>query len=266
MLVEMSVGLLATVLNVIVLATIKNSSRLLAEPAYVLLANVSVSNIVTSVFVKLMSVIVCGHAVAVGRAEVPFQFCSLMLFTQRMAWSVLPSTLLVLPWVALLPRLLLLSSAWGREEEEEECPVEAVLTQRWELLKAQEVVTLLRARSQERPVTGWAAVRRAARANRTPRATGFTKQKSKSMEDKMEEEVWEGGRRGQVEEVEERRSSCSDLAAPPHTCSPEAPSYRPHVHPQASQAAQVCQSSQTHRRLLFAKSRSQAVSRTESLR
>lgn len=82
----MSFDFLATVLNVIVLATIKNSSKLLLEPHYVLLANVSVSNIVISIFVKLMSVITCGHAVAVDQTAVDFQFCSLFLFTQRMTW------------------------------------------------------------------------------------------------------------------------------------------------------------------------------------
>ena len=59
-LIEMSFGFLATVLNVIVLATIKNSKRLLSEPAYLLIANVSAANIAISIFVKLMSVILCG--------------------------------------------------------------------------------------------------------------------------------------------------------------------------------------------------------------
>ena len=59
-LIEMSFGFLATVLNVIVLATIKNSNRLLSEPAYLLIANVSAANIAISIFVKLMSVILCG--------------------------------------------------------------------------------------------------------------------------------------------------------------------------------------------------------------
>ena len=36
-LVEMSFGFIGTVLNVIVLATIKNSNRLLSEPAYLLI-------------------------------------------------------------------------------------------------------------------------------------------------------------------------------------------------------------------------------------
>ena len=36
-LVEMALGFIGTVLNVIVLATIKNSNRLLSEPAYLLI-------------------------------------------------------------------------------------------------------------------------------------------------------------------------------------------------------------------------------------
>ena len=49
------------VLNVIVLSTMQNSNKLLSEPVFLLLANVSVSNIAISIFVKLMSVILCGY-------------------------------------------------------------------------------------------------------------------------------------------------------------------------------------------------------------
>ena len=68
--IEMSLGFLATVLNVIVLATIKNSHSLLSQPRYVLLANLAASNIATSILVKLMSVVLCGHAVATHRTQV----------------------------------------------------------------------------------------------------------------------------------------------------------------------------------------------------
>ena len=47
-------------LNVIVLSTMQNSNKLLSEPVFLLLANVSASNIAISIFVKLMSVILCG--------------------------------------------------------------------------------------------------------------------------------------------------------------------------------------------------------------
>ena len=68
--IEMSLGFLATVLNVIVLATIKNSSSLLSQSRYVLLANLVTSNIATSILVKLMSVVLCGHAVATRKTQV----------------------------------------------------------------------------------------------------------------------------------------------------------------------------------------------------
>ena len=42
-LIEMSFGFIATVLNVIVLATIKNSNRLLSEPAYLLIVVFDIS-------------------------------------------------------------------------------------------------------------------------------------------------------------------------------------------------------------------------------
>ena len=38
----------------------QNSNKLLSEPVFLLLANVSASNIAISIFVKLMSVILCG--------------------------------------------------------------------------------------------------------------------------------------------------------------------------------------------------------------
>jgi hypothetical protein len=137
----MSFGFIATVLNVIVLATIKNSDRLLSEPTYVLIANACVSNIAISSFVKLMSVILCGHAVATGRTVAVFQFCSLFLFCQRLTWSVLPTTVMLLPWAALLPRLRLLSRARGKPTPTTAASTEAVLTARWEMLRAQQVNT-----------------------------------------------------------------------------------------------------------------------------
>ena len=52
--------IIIAVLNVIVLSTMQNSNKLLSEPVFLLLANVSASNIAISIFVKLMSVILCG--------------------------------------------------------------------------------------------------------------------------------------------------------------------------------------------------------------
>ena len=83
--IEMSLGFISIILNVIILATIRNSESLQNEEQYILLGNMSVANIMTGSFVKLMSVVLCGHSVAVNKTEVDFQFCSLFCKSEYMS-------------------------------------------------------------------------------------------------------------------------------------------------------------------------------------
>ena len=103
--VEMSLGFISILLNVIILATIRNSESLQNEEQYILLGNMSAANIMTGSFVKLMSVVLCGHSVAVNKTEVDFQFCSLFVFSHRMSWSILPSTVFLLYWTDLIQKM-----------------------------------------------------------------------------------------------------------------------------------------------------------------
>ena len=103
--IEMSLGFISILLNVIILATIRNSDALQKEEQYILMGNMSAANIMTGSFVKLMSVVLCGHAVAVDNTEVEFQFCSLFVFSHRMSWSILPSTVFIMYWVDLMGKI-----------------------------------------------------------------------------------------------------------------------------------------------------------------
>ena len=56
-------------------------------------------------FVKLMLVVICGHAVAIVKTEVDFQFCSIFVFSHCMSWSILPSTVFFMYWLNLMPKM-----------------------------------------------------------------------------------------------------------------------------------------------------------------
>ena len=101
-----------------------------------------------------MSVVICGHAVAIDKTEVDFQFCSIFVFSHRMSWSILPSTVFFMYWVDLMPKMrqyMILkqldddfdTSSTGRTSnyEEEE---EGVLTKRYMIRKTEKFIGLLK--------------------------------------------------------------------------------------------------------------------------
>ena len=150
--VEMSLGFISILLNVIILATIRNSETLQKDFNYILMGNLSASNIMTGSFVKLMSVVLCGHAVAINKTAADFQFCSIFVFTHRMSWSILPTTIFFLYWVDLFPKMKqywilkqlendLDTSSVGRTSNFEE---EGVLTKRYMILKTNKYIALLK--------------------------------------------------------------------------------------------------------------------------
>jgi hypothetical protein len=101
-----------------------------------------------------MSVVICGHAVAIDKTEVDFQFCSIFVFSHRMSWSILPSTVFIMYWVDLMPKMRqymilrqldndfeTLSTGRTSNFEEEE---EGVLTKRYLIRKTEKYIALLK--------------------------------------------------------------------------------------------------------------------------
>ena len=147
--VDFCLSILGTVLNVIIVATIKNSSSLLQEPHYSLLASLGVSNMIITSFLKLLSSVVCGHAVARNLTEVPFQFCSIYIFVQRLTWVTLPYTVFFMSWLEFIKTMKqkynvrdveLESSPFSRKSIDEQ----GVLTQRYLILKECQYVQIIK--------------------------------------------------------------------------------------------------------------------------
>ena len=102
---------------------------------------------------KLMSVVICDHAVAIDKTEVYFQFCSIFVFSHRISWSILPSTVFFMFWVDLMPKMrqyMILkqlgndfetSLTGGTSNFEEE---EGVLTKRYMISKTEKYIALLK--------------------------------------------------------------------------------------------------------------------------
>ena len=95
---DFSLSILGTVLNVIILVTIKNSPTLSRDLDYIMFASLAASNIIITAFVKLLSTVLVGHAVAKNVEEVPFQFCNVYIIFHRLTWFIFPSTILALGW------------------------------------------------------------------------------------------------------------------------------------------------------------------------
>ena len=151
--VDFCLSILATVLNVILVATIKNSSYLLQEPHYSFLASLGVSNIIITSFLKLLSSVVCGHAVARNLTEVPFQFCSIYIVVQRLTWIILPYTVFFISWLEFFrtlrekynlgsssTELESQSSPFSRKSIDEQ----GILTQRYLILKECQYVQIIK--------------------------------------------------------------------------------------------------------------------------
>lgn len=78
---------------------------MMRSPVKVLLGNLALSNLVSAVFVQLISAILGGYAVATNTFEVEVEFCRVWEVARRATWAVLPATSLTLQWVLLLPQV-----------------------------------------------------------------------------------------------------------------------------------------------------------------
>ena len=148
--IDFCLSILGTILNVIILATIKNSSFLLQDQYYSFLASLSLSNIIICSFLKLLSSVLCGHAVARNLLEVPFQFCNIYVVFRRLTWCVLPYTVFFIAWLDLVNtvRYKFLtsgsidfeSSSYGRKSVDEE----GILTKRYLILKEYKYIQIIK--------------------------------------------------------------------------------------------------------------------------
>ena len=145
--VDFSLAIFSMVLNVIILATIKNSNILCSDVHFVMYACVATSNIIITSFVKLLSTVLCGHAVAKNKVSVPFQFCGIYNIFSRLTWFIFPYSILIVSW---LDFLNIMKQRFSKSELELEVSSlmrvedEGVLTGRQNILREREVIQLMK--------------------------------------------------------------------------------------------------------------------------
>ena len=223
---DFSLCVLATILNVILLVTIKNSGNLNGNILYVIFASISGSNIIISSFVKLLSTVLVGHGVAKDIDKVPFQFCNIYIIFYRLTWFIFPYSIVLVSWVELIEIIKYRffnsssvidfeTSSTGRKSLVEE---EGILTRRHNILKEREVIKIMKSlnsnkksgsistdsilspkskrRSSRKESGGALAIGKAwkSKANENKKKDSLTskrkvlKQKSKSIDDTLETE------------------------------------------------------------------------------
>ena len=149
---DFSLSIMGTVLNVIILVTIKNSPTLSRDLDYIMFASLAAANIIITAFVKLLSTVLVGHAVAKNAEEVSFQFCSVYIMFHRLTWFIFPATILTLSWShfwSIIQYRFVTSESFetmetlsmGRKSLVEE---EGVLTRRHNILKEREIVRIMK--------------------------------------------------------------------------------------------------------------------------
>ena len=148
--IDFCLSILGTILNVIIVATIKNSSYLLQEQYYSFLASLGLSNIIITSFNKLLSSVLCGHAVAKNLTAVPFQFCNISVVFSRLTWIILPYTVFFISWLDFLKTVKYKylrsdsidfeSSSFSRKSVDEQ----GILTQRYLILKEYQYIQIIK--------------------------------------------------------------------------------------------------------------------------
>ena len=148
--IDFCLSIFGTILNVIILATIKNSSHLLQDQHYSFLGSLSLSNIIICSFLKLLSSVLCGHAVAKNLLEVPFQFCNIYVVCRRLTWCVLPYTVFFISWLDFIKTIKYKylrsdsidfdTSSYSRKSVDEQ----GILTQRYLILKEYKYVQIIK--------------------------------------------------------------------------------------------------------------------------
>ena len=88
-------SLLTTVINLVTYLSIRGSEELLERPALALTANLSLANIIHSILVSLVSAILGGYAVSLGRPTVQMEFCGLWRAGRAATRAVLPATVVM---------------------------------------------------------------------------------------------------------------------------------------------------------------------------
>ena len=93
---DMSLAIVSVVFNLMVITAIKEKEEMLGITFNLVLINLCSSNLLSAVMVKSISIVHNAYAVAANSTQSDIAFCILYSFGDRLTWSVLPWSVVVL--------------------------------------------------------------------------------------------------------------------------------------------------------------------------
>ena len=103
---EMGLAVGSILVNIMVISAIKHKVELMSQTFYLLLLNLCCSNLLSCVFVKSISIVHHGYAVAAHTITTEgVAFCPLYSLSSRLTWPVLPWTITCLAWITIIRRV-----------------------------------------------------------------------------------------------------------------------------------------------------------------
>ena len=100
---DMFLALISIVANLMVITSIREKESLMTKTFNLVLVNICCSNLLSAVLVKSITIVHHAYAVTANVTQTDVAFCLLYKFSSRLAWAVLPWTVVVLTWLTLTP-------------------------------------------------------------------------------------------------------------------------------------------------------------------
>ena len=101
----MFLALISIVANLMVITSIREKESLMTKTFNLVLVNICCSNLLSAVLVKSITIVHHAYAVTANVTQTDVAFCLLYKFSSRLAWAVLPWTVVVLTWLTLTPTI-----------------------------------------------------------------------------------------------------------------------------------------------------------------
>lgn len=122
----MFLALISIVANLMVITSIREKESLMTKTFNLVLVNICCSNLLSAVLVKSITIVHHAYAVTANVTQTDVAFCLLYKFSSRLAWAVLPWTVVVLTWLTLTPTIKRLFVFKMKKSETQEAMLKSI--------------------------------------------------------------------------------------------------------------------------------------------
>ena len=122
----MFLALISIVANLMVITSIREKESLTNKTFNLVLVNICCSNLLSAVLVKSITIVHHAYAVTANVTQTDVAFCLLYKFSSRLAWAVLPWTVVVLTWLTLTPTIKRLFVFKMKKSETQEAMLKSI--------------------------------------------------------------------------------------------------------------------------------------------